>query len=72
VIFFLQRDLDKLALDGRPLSKKGSLEELYKKRINAYTSFADITVRSTEVKEKTAELIVAEFKNHFKNQREKT
>ena len=72
VIFFLQRDLDKLALDGRPLSKKGSLEELYKKRINAYTSFADVTVHSTEIKEKTAELIVAEFKNHFKDQREKT
>ena len=63
VIFFLQRDLDKLALDGRPLSKKGSLEELYKKRIDLYRAFADVTVKSTEIQHMTAEAIIKEFKS---------
>lgn len=59
VIVFLERDLDKLPTAGRPLSQRCSVEELYKKRIDAYLRFADIKVKSTEIPEKTAEAIMA-------------
>ena len=66
VIVFLERDLDKLATDGRPLSQGRDVSKLYAERIESYIRFADIRVRSTEVVEKTAQIIAAEFINHFK------
>lgn len=54
VIVFIERDLDKLSTNGRPLSQKTSLQDLYAKRINSYLSFADIKIQSTEIPEKTA------------------
>ena len=63
VIVFLERELQNLATDGRPLSQRGSLEALYSKRAGLYRAFADITVKSTEVKELTADAILSEFKN---------
>ena len=63
VIVFLDRELSNLATDGRPLSQRGSLEALYAKRAGLYRAFADITVKSTEVKELTADAIVSEFRN---------
>jgi shikimate dehydrogenase len=66
VIVFLERDLDKLSTEGRPISQKTNLKELYAKRYDAYCRFADVTVKSTEIKEKTASLIVEAFKNQFK------
>ena len=56
-IVFLERDLDKLSSAGRPLSQKTSPEELYAKRLPAYQSFADLTVKSTEIPEATADAI---------------
>lgn len=41
VIFWLQRDTDKLPTDGRPLSQKGKLEEMYRVRKPLYEAFAD-------------------------------
>ena len=63
VIVFLERELDKLPTNGRPLSQKGSLKELYEKRINFYIQFADIRVQSTENVQKTA----TEIKNKLDN-----
>lgn len=63
VIVFLERELQNLATDGRPLSQRGSLEALYEKRAGLYRAFADITVKSTEVKELTADAILSEFRN---------
>ena len=40
-IFCLVRDLDKLPTDGRPLSQKGSLEQMYQVRKPMYEYFAD-------------------------------
>lgn len=40
-VFCLTRDLDKLPTDGRPLSQKGSLEEMYRVRKPLYDEFAD-------------------------------
>ena len=57
VIVFIERELCKLSTEGRPLSLKTSAEELYKKRIDCYRWFADLTVHSTEIPEKTARSI---------------
>lgn len=57
-IIFIDRALDKLETKGRPLSEANPLEALYNARIDAYRRFADITVQSTEIPEKTAELII--------------
>jgi len=61
VIIFIERDLDKLSTDGRPLSKASSLKELYAKRIDAYHRFADLEIRSAEEPEQTADLIISEL-----------
>ena len=40
-IYWLKRDLEKLPLDGRPLSQSNKLTDLYEKRLPLYTAFAD-------------------------------
>ena len=61
-IFFIERKLENLAREGRPLSMKTPVEELYARRIDAYRGFADATVYSNEIAEETAQKIVDEFK----------
>lgn len=60
-IFFIERALDKLSRNGRPLSMKTTPEEMYAKRVGAYKRFADVTVHSNEVANDTANKIIAEF-----------
>ena len=55
IIVYLKRELSMLATDGRPLSARHSVEKLYAARKEAYERFADLTVESTEVVERTAE-----------------
>jgi len=43
-IFWLRRSLDKLPTAGRPLSQRGSLEEMFKKRAPMYQRFADYVI----------------------------
>ncbi len=59
VIIFLERNLDKLPTDGRPISQKNSLSDLYDARIGFYHRFADLEIRSTESPERTAEQMLA-------------
>ncbi len=66
VIVFLERELDKLPTDNRPISKSRLLADIYASRIASYLRFADIKVKSTEIKEKTAQLIIDEFQKYFK------
>jgi shikimate dehydrogenase len=54
VILFLERDLEKLATDGRPLSQNCSIHELWRRREAGYRRFADLTVTGTEQPTKTA------------------
>ncbi len=58
-IVFLQRELAKLSKKGRPLSQSKPVEALYAERAAAYARFADITVKSTEIPDKTTELILS-------------
>ena len=66
VIVFLERALENLSKRGRPISASTSVEELYNSRINAYNAFADLGVQSTEIPEKTADLIIESVKNRGK------
>lgn len=59
-VVFIERELERLATNGRPLSQSVPLQTLYASRIDAYRRFADVTVKSTEVPQKTAELIIKE------------
>ncbi len=45
-IIWLQRDLELLPTDGRPLSQQGSLEKLYEMRKALYERFADYVVNN--------------------------
>ena len=47
-IFCLDRHLSKLPTDGRPLSQKGKLEEMYRIRHPLYQRFADYTVDNND------------------------
>lgn len=60
-IVFLERALKNLATNGRPLSQSNSVETLYNARIDKYRRFADVTVASTEIPQRTAELIIKEL-----------
>ncbi len=59
VIVYLKRDLSRLSARGRPLSRGKSPEALYRERKAFYEAFADLTVESTEVPEKTVAVIRA-------------
>ena len=54
IIVYLKRDLDKLSTEGRPLSQKKGLAELFEKRKAAYERFADITIENNGTPEETA------------------
>ncbi len=43
-VVFLQRDLDRLPVDGRPVSQANPLEDLFRRRYPLYMESADITV----------------------------
>jgi len=60
VLIFIERELSQLARDGRPLSMKNSLEEMYAKRLPLYRRFADGKVFcSGNVEETTEKLMEA-------------
>ena len=71
VIVFLERELCHLETNGRPLSQKGSIEKLYEERIELYRAFADLTVKSTEIRQITAEAIIKEFKDFIYQKEQK-
>ena len=66
VIVYLKRELSRLSTNGRPLSQKTSPEALYLARKDAYERFADLTVESTEVIEKTADAMLATISECYK------
>lgn len=48
-IIWLKRNIDELETEGRPLSKNGSLQELFEKREPMYKAFADYEVEINDV-----------------------
>ena len=60
-VYFLRRSLEELPTDGRPLSQKGGLEEMYLVRKPLYSAAADVAVANSAAPEETAELIWRDF-----------
>ena len=56
-IVWLQRDISRLPVDGRPLSQAGKLEEMYRLRRPLYEAFADITIDNNGDVADTVEMI---------------
>ena len=57
-VFCLERGLEKLATDGRPLSQTTNLEEMYHQRKPLYDHFADYHVSNNGSAEETANAIL--------------
>ena len=62
VIFWLQRDIDKLPRDGRPLSARADLNEMFRRRAPMYSAFADMTADNNGTPEAAAEMILEALK----------
>ncbi len=58
-IVFLDRPLEELSTEGRPLSQREGIEALYRQRIRDYRSWADIIVASTGSAKGDAEAIIS-------------
>ena len=58
-IFWLQRDLECLATDGRPLSQAGKLNEMYQIRKPIYEDFADYIVDNNGNTDNTVSAILS-------------
>lgn len=58
-IIWLQRSLDTLPTDGRPLSQSGSLERMYAVRRPLYDTFSDIIVDNNRNPEDTVNTILS-------------
>ena len=57
-IIFIHRDVDKLPVNGRPISQANPLEELYAKRLPLYKAFADLEADNNRAVENTVESIL--------------
>ncbi len=61
-VVFLERDLEKLSLKGRPLSKNlNNLKVMYEERYPLYNKIKDVTVKVENTPEETAEEIIKLF-----------
>ena len=60
-VYFLCRNLEELPTDGRPLSQKGSLEEMYQMRKPLYEAAADFRVDNNQTAAEAAQQIWSEL-----------
>ena len=65
IIFYIDRDISELSLEGRPLSLKEGLNALAKIRLPLYSEWSDYTTKVTEIKE-TAIKIKKSFDEKWK------
>ena len=60
-VFWLQRDLNQLSTNGRPLSQSQGVQALYAKRQGLYSQFADRTIENYGRPQEAADAIWEEF-----------
>ena len=60
-VFYIERSIDLLPTDGRPLSQRGSLQDMYEKRHPLYLHFADARIANSGAPEAAAEKIMEAF-----------
>lgn len=57
-IFYINRNIDELPTDGRPISQTTNLRELYDRRLPLYRAFSDAEVDNNRPLEETADEII--------------
>lgn len=57
-IYWIERDIASLPTDGRPLSQKGKLEQMYAVRKPLYEAFADVRIHNNGSIEQAVEAII--------------
>lgn len=57
-VVWIRRSIDALPVEGRPLSQKSDLKEMYRKRKPMYELFAHYTVSNDETPDNTADAII--------------
>ena len=67
-VYWLRRDLNVLPKEGRPLSQKGSLEEMYQMRKPLYEAAADFRVDNNQTAAEAAQQIWSELCANIGNQ----
>ena len=65
-VLWLERDLDKLPTEGRPLSMKKDVRTLYQEREALYRRFADARVDNNGTIEETVRQIKALFETEYR------
>ena len=60
-VYFLGRALDRLPREGRPLSQKGNLTEMYRERLPLYQAAMDVPVQNDAAAEESAAEIWRDF-----------
>ena len=58
-IIWLQRNIDYLPTEGRPLSQSQNLQQMYEKRKPLYMQFADYRIDNNQTPEKAVQLILS-------------
>ena len=66
-IFWLQRDVEKLPIDGRPLSQQIDLQKMYDARRHMYYRFANHIIDNNSDPETTVSLIINYLKDRTEN-----
>lgn len=57
-LYWIQRDIGSLSLEGRPLSKAGRLEQMYEIRRPMYERFSDFSITNDDTPERTVAKIM--------------
>ena len=60
-IYHIERDIDSLPRDGRPLSTGADLQQMYQERLPLYKKFRDAVVQNNSTLENCAEKIWSDF-----------
>lgn len=63
-IYYLERDLELLSREGRPLSASADLEKMFEERLPAYMRFKDVSVKNDRGAAETARAIWEELNEH--------
>lgn len=58
-IIWLKRDISQLPTDGRPLSQKGNLEDLYRIRKPFYQAFSDVVIENNDLEHSVQQIMEA-------------
>ncbi|MBQ3095529.1 MAG: shikimate kinase [Clostridia bacterium] len=62
IILWLDRPVEELPVDGRPISQSRSVKVLYAERMPMYRKWSDITVSAAKTAEETAKLVLEALK----------